>query len=143
MACALRTWARKGREKNSVHKLPYGTRTRPIRVTSSPTCPFTAIYHRNFPRPAPIWPCSSFGRATVICSGDRRFEPHRVSSENFSPSPYGPIFFLVLTLRRYYFGYLFIVEHFNLPHLNHYMYNKRYVFFTIPSLVHTSCTPSC
>ena len=45
-------------------------------VTPSITCSFAANYHHNFPQPAPIWPCSSFDRATVICSGSRRFEPH-------------------------------------------------------------------
>ena len=35
------------------------------------------IYHLNFPRSAPIWSCSSDGRATVICSGGRGFESHR------------------------------------------------------------------
>ena len=33
--------------------------------------------HLNFPRPAPIWPYSSVGRATVICYGDRGFESHQ------------------------------------------------------------------
>ena len=52
---------------------------------------------------APIWPCSSVGRAKVICSGGRGFEPHR-----------GQRFFFAF-LRRYYLGYL--LEHFNLSHL--------------------------
>ena len=42
------------------------------------TCSFPQIYHDlNFPRPAPIWPCSPVGRATVICSGGRGFESRR------------------------------------------------------------------
>ena len=32
------------------------------------TCSFHANYLLNYPRPAPIWPCSSVSRATVICS---------------------------------------------------------------------------
>ena len=31
----------------------------------------------NIPRPAPIWPCSSVGRDTMICSGGRGFKNHR------------------------------------------------------------------
>ena len=46
-------------------------------ITPSLMCSFAANYHLNFPRPASIWPCSSVGRATVICSGGRGFEPHR------------------------------------------------------------------
>ena len=46
-------------------------------VTPSLTCSFASNYHFNFPRPAPIWPSSSVGRATVICSVDCKFEPHR------------------------------------------------------------------
>ena len=45
-------------------------------VTPSLMCSFAANYHLNFPRPAPIWPCSSVGRATVIRSGGRGFESH-------------------------------------------------------------------
>ena len=39
----------------------------------SRTCSFAANYHLDFLRPAPSWPCSSVGRATVICSGDHVF----------------------------------------------------------------------
>ena len=46
-------------------------------VTPSLTCSLAANYHLNFPRPAPIWPCSSVGRAMVICSGGLGFDPHR------------------------------------------------------------------
>ena len=48
-----------------------------ILVTPSLTCSFTANYHLNFPRPAPVWPCSSVGRATVTCSEGRGFKPHQ------------------------------------------------------------------
>ena len=82
-------------------------------VTPSLTYSFAANYHLNFPRPAPIWPCSSVSRATVICSGGRGFEPHRV--RDFSLTPCGPISFLGLTLRTYY---LELLEHFNLSQLN-------------------------
>ena len=85
-------------------------------VNPSLTCSSAANYHLTFPRPAPMWPCSSFGRATVICSGRRGFEPHR--GQIFSLFPCGPISFLGVTFRRYYLGYL--IEHFKLPHLNHY-----------------------
>ena len=73
------------------------------------TCSFAAIYHLNFPQTAPIWPCSSVGRATVICSGGRGFEPHR-----------GQRFFLFLRVAYFLsranaqqelFG---IIRHFNL-----------------------------
>ena len=50
-------------------------------------------------------------------------------SEIFSLSPHGPISFLGLTLRRYYLGYL--LEHFNLSHLNH-----RLCIYTDTSLIH-------
>ena len=40
--------------------------------------------HLNFPRPAPIWPYSSVGRATVICYGDRGFESHQDQRVFFS-----------------------------------------------------------
>ena len=40
-------------------------------------------------------------------------------SEIFPLSPCGPISLLGLSLRRYYLGYL--SEHFQLPHLNHYL----------------------
>ena len=53
---------------------------------------------------------------TSISSGGRGFESR---SEIFSLSPCGPISFLGLILRRYYLRYL--LEHFKLPHLNHYM----------------------
>ena len=89
-----------------------------LTVTPSPTCSFAANYHLNFPQPAPIWPCSSVGRATVICSWGRGFESQR-GQRFFSLSPCGPIFFLGLSLRRYYLGYL--LEHFNLPYLNHFI----------------------
>ena len=56
-------------------------------VTTSLTCSFAAIYHLNFPRPAPVWPCSSVGRATLICSGGRGFESHRDQSEALFLSP--------------------------------------------------------
>ena len=46
-------------------------------ITPSITCSFAATYNLNFPRPAPIWPCSSVGRALVICSGGREFESQR------------------------------------------------------------------
>ena len=45
--------------------------------------------HLNFSRPAPIWPYSSVGRATVICYGDRGFESHQ-DQRVFSHSPCGP-----------------------------------------------------
>ena len=41
------------------------------------TCSFAAYHRPNCPRPAPIWPCSSIGRATMICSGVRGFVSHR------------------------------------------------------------------
>ena len=41
--------------------------------TPSLSCSFTATY----PRPAPVWPCSSVCSATVICSGGRGFECNR------------------------------------------------------------------
>ena len=53
---------------------------------------------------------------TSISSGGRGFESR---SEIFSLSPCGPISLLGLMLRRYYLRYL--LEHFKLPHLNHYM----------------------
>ena len=55
----------------------------------------------------------------MICSGGRGFEPHR-GQRFFSLSPCGPISFLGLTIRRYYLGY--ILEHFNLSHLNVYIF---------------------
>ena len=82
------------------------------------SCSFAANYHLNFPRPAPIWPCISVGRATVICSRGRRFES-RQGQRFFLFTPCEPISFLGLPLRRYYLGYL--LEHFNLPNLNHYI----------------------
>ena len=58
-------------------------------VTPSLTCSFAAIFTILIPhrRPAPIWPCSSVGRATVVCSGGRGFESHldqEISSQSFS-----------------------------------------------------------
>ena len=41
------------------------------------------------------------------------------SNPIFSLSPCGPITFLGLSLIRYYLGYL--IENFNLPHLNHFI----------------------
>ena len=46
-------------------------------------------------------------------------EKDRQSEGYTALSPCGPISFLGLTLRRYYLGYL--LEHFNLSHLNHYI----------------------
>ena len=69
-----------------------------------------------FRRPAPICPCSSVGRAMVICYCTKVVDSSY--SEIFSLSPCGPISFLELSLRRCYVVYL--LEHFNLPHLNHY-----------------------
>ena len=46
-------------------------------VTPSLTCSLATNYLLNSLRPAPIWPCSSVSRATVICCGGRGFEPHR------------------------------------------------------------------
>ena len=89
-------------------------------VTPSLTCSFATNYHLNFPRPAPIWPCSLVGKATVICSRGHEFEPHRGQRFFFYLSPCRLIYFLGLLLRRYYLGYL--LEHFNLPHLNHDIY---------------------
>ena len=73
-------------------------------VTPSLMCSFAANYHLNFPRPAPIWPCSSIGRATVSCSGGRGFESLR-GQRFLSHSPCWPISFLGLLLRRYYLGF--------------------------------------
>ena len=58
----------------------------------------------------------------MICFGGRGFDTHR-DQRIFSLSPCGPISFLGLTLSRYYLGYL--LEHFNLPHLNLYIYLRR------------------
>ena len=76
-------------------------------VTPSLTCSSAANYHLNFPRPAPIWPCSSVGE-------QRRSVPEVVGSnpttvrDFFSFSHVGPISFVGLSLRlRYYFGYLY------------------------------------
>ena len=49
-------------------------------------------------------PCSSVGKATVICSGGRMFEPHR-GQRFFSLSPCGSISFLGLKFRKDYLGY--------------------------------------
>ena len=62
---------------------------------------------------APIWPCSSVGRA----KGDlfrKSWVRTSPGSEIFSLSPGGPTSFLGLTLRR--LGYS-LLEHFNLSHL--------------------------
>ena len=94
-------------------------------------------HHLNLPRPAPIWPCSSVVRETVICSASLtcsfttnyylnypRPAPiwpcssvgratvicsggHVFESEIFSLSPCGLFFFLVLSLRRYHLRYLY------------------------------------
>ena len=69
---------------------------------------------------ANIWSCGSVGRAT--CSGGHGFEPNWGQIFFLKISPCGPISFLGLMLRRYYLGYL--LEHFNLPHLNLYIYKK-------------------
>ena len=74
-------------------------------------------YHLSFPRPAPIWPCSSVGRATVICTGGREFGSNPVGAQRLF-SLCGPISFQGLTPRSYYLEYL--LEQFNLPYLNHY-----------------------
>ena len=58
-------------------------------ITPSITCSFAATYNLNFPRPAPIWPCSSVGRALVICSGGREFESQR-GQRFFLFDPVGP-----------------------------------------------------
>ena len=47
----------------------YYERVSILLVTPSLTCSFAVYYDLNYPRPAPIWPCSSVGRATIICSG--------------------------------------------------------------------------
>ena len=36
-----------------------------------------AAHHYRSPQPAPIWPCSSVTRVTVICSDSCGFESHR------------------------------------------------------------------
>ena len=87
-------------------------------LTDSLPCSFAANYHLNdlnFPRPTPISPCSSVGRATVICSGGRGFQSHQ-----------GQRFFLFCSVWAYFlsrdnaqkvlFGIL--LEHFNLSQLN-------------------------
>ena len=68
-------------------------------VTPSLTCSFAAIFTILIPRrrPAPIWPCSSVGRATVVCSGGRGFESHLDQRFLLSLFPCGP--------RRYHLGY--------------------------------------
>ena len=50
-------------------------------------------------------------------------------AREFSHSPYGPISFVGLMLRRYYLGYL--LEHFNIPHLNHFIYSPFFFFFVV------------
>ena len=52
---------------------------------------------------------------------DSRWVRTPPGSDIFSLSPCGPISLLGLSLRRYYLGYL--LEHFNLPHLNHCRYS--------------------
>ena len=69
---------------------------------------------------APIWPCSSVGRTTVICSGGRGLESHQ-GQRFFSLSPCGPISFLWLPLRSHYIFGIF-TQYLNLPRLNHYIY---------------------
>ena len=87
-----------------------------LTVYPSLTSSFATNSHLNFPRPAPIWPCSSVGRATVICSRGRGFESHRCQ-RFFLLSPCGSISFLELSLRRYYLEYL----HSTSTHLNHFL----------------------
>ena len=68
-------------------------------------------------RTVPICPCSSVGRATVICSGGRGFELHR-----------GKAFFLFFLVGPFpFWGYRSegiildqIIQQFNLPHLDDY-----------------------
>ena len=66
-------------------------------MLSGQTCLFAVNYnHLNFPRAAPIWPCSSVGTTTVLCFRDRGFESHQ-GQRLFSLSPpCRPISFLGL-----------------------------------------------
>ena len=78
-----------------------------LQVTPLLMFEFAANCHLNDPRPATIWPCSSVGRVTVICSGGREVESHR-GKRIFPFSVWAHcISFLELSLIRYHFGYLY------------------------------------
>ena len=62
-------------------------------------------------------------------------------SEIFALFPCGPISFLVLLLRRYYFIGIF-TQHFNVPHLNHCI-NNLTIFKMTLFFYGTVCTQSC
>ena len=71
----------------------------------------------------------------MIFYGGREFEPPPGGgggAETFSLCPSGPISFLGLSLRRFYLGYC--LEHFNLPHLNHYIHFEE-CLNKVPSVV--------
>ena len=71
-------------------------------VTPSFTSIFAPNFHLNYPRPAPIWPCTSVAQLVE----QWRSIPEVVRGEGiFSFCPCGPISFLRLSLRRYYLGY--------------------------------------
>ena len=83
-------------------------------VTPSFTCSFAANYYLNFPRPALIWPCSSAGRATVICSGGRGFRSRR-SQRFFSFSVRAH--FLSRAIAQKETFEIFILQHFSMLYL--------------------------
>ena len=91
----------------------------PLQVTCSLTCSFAANYQFNFPRPAPIWPCSSVGKATEIVPAVVGSNPTGV--RDFL-SPCGPISFPWAIAQKVLFG--IFIQHFNTPHFNHYIICK-------------------
>ena len=76
--------------------------------------------HLKLPRPAPIWPRSSVGRATVICSGAHGFESHR--GQRFFSFSVWPHFLSKAVTQKVLFG--IFLQQFNLPHLIHYKANN-------------------
>ena len=82
-------------------------------------------------RPSPICPCSSVGRATMICSGGREFESQRAQTF-FSLFLREPISFLGISLRRTYLVYLYNTQFLKL----YTSFNMRVIFIIKKNLVH-------
>ena len=86
-----------GNSFNMIHSICIVLSGQILLITPSLMCSFTLNYHINFLRPAPIWPCSSVGRATVICQC-RQYSRVSVNTEHEVAN----IFDLFFVYRKYF-----------------------------------------